>query len=217
MGVRILLADDHTLMRQGLRALLLSQPGVEVVGEAGDGRTTVQLADELHPDVVIMDISMPDLNGIEATRQVVSQSGQTRVVALSMHSDRRFVTQVLRAGASGYLLKDCAFEELARAIRAVLAGQTYLSPGIAGPVVEDYLRQLSGADAKAASDLSSREREILQLLAEGHASKEIATQLNLSVKTVDHHRRRVMDKIGARGLADLTKYAIREGLTSPEA
>ncbi|MDD4889384.1 MAG: response regulator transcription factor [Phycisphaerae bacterium] len=216
MAIRIIIADDHTLMRQGLRALISAQPGMEVIAEAGDGRTTVSLAKDLSPDVIIMDISMPDLNGIEATRQITESSKTIKVIGLSMHSDRRFVAQVLKSGASGYLLKDCAFDELTRAIQAVMTDQTYLSPGIAGPVVEDYLRKIASSDTGDNSVLSQREREVLQLLAEGRTTKQIATELQVSGKTIETHRRRIMDKLSIFSVAELTKYAIREGLTSQE-
>jgi two-component system, NarL family, response regulator NreC len=214
MTVRILLADDHKIVRDGLRALLEKQPGMTVVAEADNGRATVRLARELLPDLVIMDIGMPDLNGIDATRQILNELPSVKVIALSMHSDRRFVVQMFRAGASGYLLKDCAFEELARAVRAVLRNQTYLSPAVAGPVVEDYVQHLATADVLEFSALSPREREVLQLLAEGKTTREIATLLCVSIKTVETHRQQIMGKLNVRSVAELIKYAIREGLTS---
>jgi len=215
MSIRILLADDHKIVREGLRALLEKQPGMEVIAEAEDGRTTVRLARELSPDVVIMDVAMPDLNGIGATDQIIAEAPDVKVVALSMHSDRRFVMEMFKAGASGYLLKDCAFEELARAVRAVAAGQTYLSPGIAGVVIKDYVRRLSETNS-AFSILTSREHEVLQLLAEGKSTKQIASRLHVSVKTVETHRRHIMEKLDIHSVAELTKYAIREGLTPLE-
>jgi two-component system response regulator NreC len=214
MTVRILLADDHKIVRDGLRALLEKQPGMTVVAEADNGRATVRLARELLPDLVIMDIGMPDLNGIDATRQILNELPSVKVIALSMHSDRRFVVQMFRAGASGYLLKDCAFEELARAVRAVLRNQTYLSPAVAGPVVEDYVQHLATADVLEFSALSPREREVLQLLAEGKTTREIAVLLCVSIKTVETHRQQIMGKLNVRSVAELIKYAIREGLTS---
>jgi two-component system response regulator NreC len=212
MSIRVLLADDHKIVRQGLRSLLEKQHGMEVIAEAEDGRTAVQLARKLSPDVVVMDIAMPDLNGIGATRQIIAEAPGVKVVALSMHSDKRFVTRMLRAGASGYLLKDCAFEELARAISAVVANQIYLSLGIAGVVVEDYVRHVP----ETGPSLTPRECEVLQLLAEGSSTKEIAARLHVSVKTVETHRRHIMEKLDIHTIAELTKYAIREGLTSPE-
>ncbi len=216
MSIRILLADDHKITRQGLRSLLDKQSDMEVVAEAEEGRTTVRLVRELLPDVVIMDVSMPDLNGMEAARQITREFGNVRIVALSMHSDSLFVTEMLKSGASGYLLKDCAFEELARAIRAVVAGKTYLSPSISGVVVDDYLHRLSKADFSGLDVLTSREREVLQLLAEGKSTKQIALKLHISVKTVETHRRQIMNKLDIHTVAELTKYAIRKGLTSLE-
>jgi DNA-binding NarL/FixJ family response regulator len=213
MGMKILLADDHRIMRQGLRALLQEQPAMSVVGEAENGRKAVQLAKELSPDVVIMDVTMPDMNGIEATAQIKAALPKIRVIALSIHTDRRFVVQMFKAGASGYLLKDCAFEELARAIRTVAGGQPYLSPGIAGVVLEEVLRTPAGGGGPGTQALSSREREVLQLTAEGRSMKEIGVALNVSVKTVETHRRQIMTKLGVNSVAEMTKYAIREGLT----
>ncbi len=214
MSVKILLADDHKIVRDGLRALIEGQPGMEVAGEAENGRAAVRLARDLSPDAVVMDVAMPDLNGIEATRQIVAEGAGARVIALSMHSDRRFVAEMLKAGASGYLLKDCAFEELTQAIQVVMGGQTYLSPGIASVVVEDYVRHAGeGADAVG---LTAREREVLQLLAEGRSTKQIASRLHVSAKTVETHRQRLMEKLNLHSIADLTKYAVRAGLTSLE-
>lgn len=214
MPTRILLADDHGILREGLRALLQKQPDFEVVAEADDGRAAVKLAKELQPDVVIIDIAMPNLNGIEATRKILADLPETKVLALSMHSDKRFVTGILREGASGYLLKDSAFEELSLAIQTVCGGRKYLSPGIAGIVVEDVIQQAPQSGAPRPTLLTHREREVLQLLAEGKATKEIAPQLNVSVKTIETHRKNIMDKLKIRNIAELTKYAIREGLTS---
>jgi len=214
MSIRILLADDHRIMREGLRALLEGQPGLSVLAEAENGRRAVQLARELRPDVIIMDVSMPDLNGIEATRQICESVPDSRVVALSIHSDRRFVLQMFKAGANGYLLKDCAFEELTRAIRSVSDGQAYLSPGIAGVVVGEFLRGLVNGEPSGAPEITAREREVLQLMAEGKTTKEIAAQLQVSVKTVETHRRQLMEKLQLGSVAELTKYAIREGITT---
>ena len=214
MSIRILLADDHKIVREGLGALIDQQSGMEVVAQAEDGRTAVELARKLSPDVVIMDIGMPELNGVEATRQILAMVSGVRVIALSMHSDRRFVGEMLRAGASGYLLKDCAFEELDRAVRTVISNRIYLSPGITGVVVEDYLHPARSRDKGASSLLTSREREVLQLLAEGKSTKQIAFDLKLSGKTIETHRQRIMKKLKLHAIADLTKYAIRTGLTS---
>jgi DNA-binding NarL/FixJ family response regulator len=212
MSIRILLADDHKMMRDGLRTLIAKEPDMEVVGEAQDGRRTVELVRELNPDVVIMDIGMPEMNGIEATRQVAGKAA--RVIALSMHSDRQFIAGMLSAGASGYLLKDSAFEELASAVRAVVGGLTYLSPGISRVVAEDYVSRFGAADTSAFGVLSAREREVLQVLAEGKSTKEAAIALDLSPKTVETHRQNIMSRLNLFTMADLTKYAIREGLTT---
>ncbi len=216
MGIRVLLADDHKIIRQGLRSLLEKQQGMEVVAEAEDGRSAVRLAAELAPDVVIMDVTMPDLNGFEATKQIISKSPDIKVVALSMHSDSLFVTEMLKSGAAGYLLKDCAFEELAKAIRTVLDNKIYLSPAISGVVLEDYIQRLSKTSFSSPDVISDREREVLQLMAEGYSTKKIAQKLHISVKTVETHRRQMMSKLDIHTIAELTKYAIRKGLTSLE-
>lgn len=217
MAVRILLADDHKIVRDGLRSLLEKQQGMEVVGEAENGRRALQLAQQKKPDVVIMDVSMPDLNGIEATRQMLADQPRVRVIALSMHSDRRLVAGMLQAGASGFLLKDCAFDELARAINTVMSNQPYLSPRIAGTVIQDYVRRMTPSESPTSDALlTTREREVLQLLAEGWSTKKIGSHLHVSVKTVETHRRQMMDKLGLHSIAEITKYAIREGLTSLE-
>ncbi|HXX57325.1 MAG TPA: response regulator transcription factor [Thermodesulfovibrionales bacterium] len=214
MNIKVLLADDHKIVRDGLRTLLENHPEITVVGEAEDGRETVQLAQKLAPAVVIMDIAMPDLNGIEATRQIISEHPHIKVVALSMHSDRRFVSEMLKAGASAYLLKDCAFEELVNAILTVMKNKIYLSPAIAGVVIENYIRNAPKSEPSVFSLLSDREREVLQLMAEGKATKEIASHLHVSIKTVETHRMNIMTKLDIHSVAELTKYAIREGLTS---
>jgi two-component system response regulator NreC len=216
MSIKVLLADDHKIVRDGLRALLEKQEGMEVVAEADNGRTTVRLARELRPDVVIIDIGMPDLNGIDATRQIMAEVPGIKVVALSMHSDKRFVAQMFKAGASAYLLKDCAFEELVRGVEAVVSGLTYLSPQIAGPVMDDYVRRLSTTDSSGFSVLTTREREVLQLLAEGKTTRQIAGDLHVSTKTIETHRQQMMSKLNVSSVADLIKYAIREGLTCLE-
>lgn len=215
--IRILLVDDHKIVRTGLRSLIDGQSGMLVVAEADNGRAAMQLIGELRPDVVIMDVAMPDLNGMEATRRIVADSPGVKVIALSMHSDRRFVTGMLEAGASGYLLKDCAFEELTSAIRAVVRKQAYISPGVAGVLVEDVRRRATEAVQKAPVALTAREREVIQLLAEGHTTKDIAHTLGVSVKTVESYRQRVMDKLELRSVAELTKWAVREGLSSLES
>jgi len=212
--VRILLADDHEILRSGLRGLIERQPHFEVVAEAKHGREAVKMSQKLSPDVVIMDISMPDLNGIEATRQIIGDSAKTRVIVLSVHSEQRFVAEVFKAGASGYLLKSCSFDEVLSAIRTVVAEETYLCPQIATVVRDDYLRRLMREDTSASTILTAREREVLQLIAEGKTTKEIAFSFNLSIKTVEAHRQRIMEKLDIHSVAELTKYAIREGFTS---
>ena len=216
MNTKILLADDHKIIREGLRALLEKEPDMEVVGEAQDGITTVRLAKKFLPNIVIMDIGMPDMNGIDATRQIISETQGVKVIALSMHSDRRFVLQMLKAGASGYLLKDSAFEELASAIKTVMAGQPYLSPKITDVVIKEYIVSLPKNEESVFTKITIREREVLQLLAEGKATKQIAAFLNVSVKTIETHRQQIMEKLDIHSVAELTKYAIREGLTSLE-
>jgi DNA-binding NarL/FixJ family response regulator len=217
MSIKILLADDHKIVRDGLRALIEKYPDMEVVAEAADGRTAVRLVKELRPKVVIMDISMPDLNGIEATRQILVEEPEVKILTLSMHSDSRYVKEVFKVGAAGYLLKECAFEELANAIYTVAADQIYLSPRITHVVINDYLSKLPAARTSVFSVLTAREREVLQLLAEGKTTKEIAFSLDLSVKTVEAHRQKIMEKSDIHSVAELTKYAIREGLTSLES
>ena len=216
MSIRVLLGDDHRIMREGLRSLLEKEPDIELVGEAEDGRSTLELASRLKPEVVVMDISMPDLNGIDATRKLLEKLPSVKVLALSMHTDQRFIEGMLRAGATGYLPKDCASEELIRAIRTVLSNQTYLSPSIADVVRRDYLSQRREADISVSGVLTEREREVLQLMAEGNNTKEIASRLQVSVKTIETFRQHIMQKLNLHSLAELTKYAIREGLTSLE-
>lgn len=216
MSIRVLLADDHKIVRQGLRGLLEKQPDMEVIGEAEDGRATLRLVKKLSPNVVVMDVAMPDLNGIEATHQIVSKHPDIKVLALSMYADRRFVVGMLGAGASGYLLKDCAFEELVQAIRTITANQTYLSSTIADMVVRNYVHLVAKSDSSAFSTLTTREREVLQLLVEGRTAKEIAYQLGRSPKTIETHRQQIMNKLNIHSVAQLTKYAIREGITAVE-
>jgi len=216
MSIRIILADDHKITRQGLRSLIDENNDMEVIAEAENGRDAVELAKQLKPDVIIMDVSMPDLNGVEATRQIVQDNPQMKIIALSMHSDTLFVSEMLKSGASGYLLKDCAFEELEQAIRTVTESKAYLSPSISGIIVEDYLHRLSKAELSTAEVLTDREREVLQLIAEGQSTKQIALKLHISAKTVETHRRQIMNKLDMHTVAELTKYAIRKGLTALE-
>ena len=214
MSIRILLADDHTLLREGLHALIEEQPDMTVIAEAENGRATVQLAAKLRPDIIVMDISMPGMNGMEATRKILSKDPGVKVLALSMHTDRRFIVEMLSAGASGYLLKDCAFEELISAIHALADQRTYLSPKISDAVVKDYARRSSKSTMSALSVLSPREREVLQLLAEGKSTPKIASILQVGVKTVETYRQQIMEKLDIHTIAELTKFAVREGLTS---
>lgn len=212
MAATILIADDHRLLREGLRALL-EREGFQVIAEADNGRSAVQLAKKLKPDIVITDIGMPDLNGVEATKKICAEVPRSKVLALSMHTESRFVLGVLEAGASGYLLKDAAFEELSSAIKAVLKGQIYLSPSIAGVVVRQSIGRPGSKPKSDRATLSKREHEVLQLIAEGKSTKEIAATLYISVKTVETHRKQIMDKLDIHSIAGLTKYAVREGLT----
>ena len=214
MNIRIMIADDHEIVRNGLRSLIENELDMEVIAEAGNGRDAVRIALELAPDVVIMDIAMPDLNGIEAARQIITALPRIKVIALSMHADKRYVMEMLKAGASGYILKDSAFEELACAIRTTLKNRTYLSPSITEIVIGDYVQLALASNDTAFSLLSVREREVLQLLAEGSSTAQIADRLCISVKTVETYRQHIIEKLDIRSVAELTKYAIREGLTS---
>lgn len=213
MRLRILLADDHVMFRDGIRPLINREEGMEVVGEAEDGLETVRLAKELKPDIIIMDISMPQLNGVEATWKIREVNPEIKVIILSMHSDRQFVIESLKAGAKAYLLKDSPFEELKRFILAVAKDQIVLSPAITGIVIKDFIHLSKQEGSSVFAILSTRERQVLQLIAEGKATKEIAKDLFLSIKTIESHRRQIMDKLNLHNVAELTKYAIREGLT----
>lgn len=215
MAMRILLVDDHEIMREGMMALLRKRPDVEVVGEAGDGRTAVKMVQELKPDVVIMDVGMPNLNGIEATTQMVAENPSVKVMALSTHSDGSVVGKMIKAGASGYMLKESAFAELMDGLNAMISGRTYLCSKIQKVVFSDYVNMITNPNWAMGDSLTGREREVLQLVAEGHTTKEIAKILHLSPKTVDSHREHIMEKLSIRNIAGLTKYAIREGLTNP--
>ncbi|HEX2351034.1 MAG TPA: response regulator transcription factor [Ktedonobacterales bacterium] len=211
--IRVLLADDHTILRAGLRMMLDAQPDIEVVGEASDGRQALAEAQRLQPDVVLMDITMPEMNGIEATRQVKRTLDSTRVLILTMHENEEYLFQVLRAGASGYILKEAASTELISAIRIVWAGRFYMSPSAQSMMVGDYLQRVrSGEERDSYSALTEREREILKLVAEGHTNNQIAERLFISPKTVDTHRTHIMDKLNLHSRAELVKYAMRRGL-----
>lgn len=216
MDIRLLLADDHKMMREGLRSLIEHERGMVVAGEADNGKTTVSLAQKVAPHVVVMDVSMPDLNGIEATRQILKASPGVKIVALSAHSDQHMVREMLAAGASAYVLKQTAYEELIRAIRDVMSGRKYLSSEVARGVVDAYV-QLSQSEKKplAFAVLTSREREVLQMIAEGRTTKTIASAIGVSVKTAETHRHNLMDKLDLHSVAELTKYAIREGIVEP--
>ncbi|MBL8339708.1 MAG: response regulator transcription factor [Rhodoferax sp.] len=214
--LRTLLADDHTLVRAGLRKLLESIPDVEVVGEASDGLMLLQLALQLQPQLVLMDIAMPGLNGLETTARLMRQQPDVRVIILSMHQNEEYVRQALRNGAVAYLLKDAATLELELAVKAVLRGETYLSPAVSRGIVSDYVQRLR-ADDQPGDSLTPRQREVLQLVAEGHSTKEIARRLDLSVKTVDTHRSQLMKQLDIHEVAGLVRYAMRNGLISPDA
>ena len=215
MSVRLVLADDHAMMREGLKALIGSESDLEVVGEADNGKAIVELSRKTGAHIVVMDVAMPDLNGIEATRKLLKALPSVKVVALSGHANGEFVREMLKAGASAYVLKSRAYEELVRAIREVMKGKKYLSPDIAQGVVDAYVEISSSMSANPAFVvLTDRERESLQLIAEGKSTKEVADALNVSVKTIETHRHNIMEKLNLHSVAELTKYAIREGLPS---
>lgn len=216
MSIRVVLADDHAIVREGLKTILERNPQIQVIGEAGDGRAAVAMADKLRPDVLIMDVGMPELNGIEATRQIKQQHPGVKVVALSTYSDKRYVLRMLEAGASGYVLKASVGQELVQAVVDASEGKNYLSSEVAGAVIAGCVNR-DEADAPSASVLGAREREALQYIAEGKSSKEIAFAMKISVRTVEMHRRNIMRKLDIHSVAALTKYAIREGLTNPDA
>ena len=213
--IRILLADDHNIMRRGLRLLLERQPGFEVVGEAADGRQAVERAEATKPDVVVLDIAMPNMSGIEAAQRISASLPQTAIVILSMHSDEGYVLRALKAGAKGYVLKDSAENDLIEAIKAVGEGKAFFSPEISNILVEDYVREMRKRGAEDSYELlTPREREILQMLAGGKSNKDIATVLNLSLYTVETHRRNLQDKLNLHSLAELILYAVRKGIIS---
>jgi two-component system response regulator NreC len=206
--IRVLLADDHAMVRKGFRLILEAQADMEIAGEAGNGREAVELAEKLHPDVVVMDVAMPELNGIEATRRLAASSPHTRVLALSMHKDSVYVREILRAGARGYLLKDSIDTDLISAVRAVAKGDGYISPGVSDAVLSDYRRHVTDP----LDLLTSREREVLQMIAESKTNKEIAVSLNLSVYTVEAHRGKIMEKLNLHSTGELVRFAVRHGL-----
>jgi DNA-binding NarL/FixJ family response regulator len=213
--IRILLADDHTLVRAGIHGLLQGLPGVEVVGEAGDGQEALRLAETLRPDVVLMDVGMPGLNGLEVAGRLATLDASIRVIILSMHTSEEYVLRALRAGCAGYLLKASAVAELEVAVRAVARGESYLSPAVSKRVVDDYVSRTGGA-TDPLDALTPRQREILQLAAEGHSSKEIAERLGVSYRTVEAHRAQLMERLGVHDLAGLVRFAVRVGLIRPE-
>ena len=214
MSLRVLLADDHALLRQGIRALIEKQTDMEVVDESEDGREAVELALKLRPNIVLMDIAMPGMNGIEATRNILAKAPGIRIIALSMHADRRYVAGMLEAGARGFLTKKSLFAELERALRTVATGETYLCGEVASVVREDYVQKFHSDASLSSSILTNRQREVLQLVAEGNSTKQIAAILGVSVKTVDMHRQNLMARLDLHNVADLTKYAVREGIAS---
>ena len=216
MSIRILLVDDHQMMRDGLRLILENTPDVDIVGEAGNGHQAVELANSLVPDIVVMDIGMTDLNGIEATRRILANDSAIKVIALSIYSDQRYVLSMLEAGASAYVLKAAAGDELVRAIQAVSKNKKYLSPEIAKTLVNGYTGRIPAAGHSVRKVLGPREREVLQQLAEGKSSSQIAANLKISVKTVETHRRNIMRKLDLHSVAELTKYAVIQGLTQLE-
>ena len=213
MATKVILADDHQLMREGLRTLIENELAMEVVGDTGDGKVVVQLARELSPDVILMDVEMPGLDGIEATRRIINENPEIKVIALSMHSNKLFISDMFKAGASGYLLKECASWELASATETVLSDELYLSPKVTHVVLDDYFKP-SSLEGSLTVILTERECEVLRLLASGKSTKQIALEAGKSVQGIDAHRRQIMHKLGIDSLAELIKYAIREGLTS---
>jgi DNA-binding NarL/FixJ family response regulator len=215
-AIRMLLAEDHTIVRAGIRALLQNLEGIEVVAEAGDGREAIRLIETHQPDIVLMDIGMAGLNGLEATARIAKEFPDVRVIILSMYASEEYVLQALRAGAVGYLLKDADMAELEIAIRAVAREETYLSPAVSKHVVADYVRRVGG-EPSSLERLTRRQREILQLIAEGHSTQEIAQMLSISVKTVETHRSQLMERLDIHDVASLVRYAIRMGLITPNA
>ena len=216
MTIKIILADDHNVLREGLKSLLTQQEDFEVIGEADNGQEAVRLTKKLEPDIVVLDIGMPNMNGIQATEHIVAEVPDAKVLALSMQSNHQFVVKMLQAGASGYMLKDCAYEELISAVRDIIAGKFYLSKDVTGVVINNYINMVQAVDAASLPTLTLRERETLQLIAEGKSTADTAKLLNVSTKTIETHRKNIMDKLDIHNIAELTKYAVREGLTSIE-
>lgn len=214
MSLRVIVVDDHLIFREGLRVLLEREEGIDVVADAGSGVEAVRLAGEYRPDAMVMDVTMPDMNGIDATKRIAADFPEIRIVALSMESDRRFVVEVLKSGALGYVLKDSAFAELANAIRTVAAGEPYLGPKITHLIIRDFIQRIPHEKSLTFEVLTQREREVLQLIADGKNPKEIAFAFNVSYKTVENQRHCIMKKLNLYSIAELTKYAIREGLSS---
>ena len=214
--IRVLLAEDHTIVRQGLRSLLESAAGIEVIGEAEDGREAIQKVGQLRPDVVVMDITMPALNGLQATRQIKRQFPEVKVLILTMHANEEYIFQILRVGASGYVVKQAAVTELVSAIQAVYRGDSFLSPSISGKVIEEYIRRAEAVVKSSYDRLTDREREVLQLIAEGHSTTEIAELLHITAGTVRTHKAQLMDKLDIHSTAELTRYAIRKGVITSD-
>jgi len=212
MKTKILLVDDHQILRDGICSMFSGHKDIEVIGEAPDGRTAIKLVEQLKPDIVVMDISMPDMNGIDATRKIKRRSPDIKVIALSMHHDRQFLIEIFRAGASGYLVKDSAFEELERAIKLVMEGKRYINPHMASLLIDTIISESHSPSHKGLSLLTDREKQVLHLIVEGKSTKEIARQLKVSNKTIESHRRQIMGKLNLQSVAELIKFAIREGI-----
>lgn len=216
-AIRVILAEDHTIVRKGLRSLLEGEEDIEVIGEAGDGKEAITLVEQKKPDIVVMDIGMPELNGLEATRRIKKRFPETKVLILTMHTNEEYVFEILQAGASGYIVKKAAPTELVSALRAVKRGESFLSPSISKKVIDEYLQRAGEAKRRGAFELlTDREREVLQLIAEGNSTRGIAGRLFISTKTVETHRSNLMEKLDLHGTADLTRYAIRMGIVDPE-
>jgi len=214
MPVKVLLVDDHQIVRDGIIKLLGGRDDIKIVGEASNGKEAIDFCDRETPDVILMDIAMPDMNGIEASHQILKKHSRCRIIILSMHADKLFVSRAFAAGVSGYLLKDCDIDEIIEAIQSVASNQTYVSPLVAGTVVEGFRESIKNMPTDEAEVLTDREREVLQLIAEGKTSKEIASSLDLSTKTIDAHRQQIMDKLNIHSIAGLTRYALKHGIIS---